>query len=57
MGLAEVPYPDVTALRALPWRSVSFVMGWRACVLVVRENTPEFLKSAVGKVWHRHVSR
>jgi hypothetical protein len=57
MGLADVPYPDVTALRALPWRSVSFVIGWRSCVLVARVGAPEFLNSAVGQVTHRPVSQ
>ena len=56
MGLAEIPHPDATALRALSWRSVSFMMGRRACVIVAREGAPEFLKPAVGRVKHRHVS-
>lgn len=53
MGMSEVPYPDLAPLRRLPWRSVSFVMGQRSCVLVVRPNGPAILRNAVGCVKHR----
>ena len=55
IGLVETPYPDTSALRLLPWRSISFAKGHRAGVLVARDDAPEFLKNAVGTVRHRHV--
>jgi Putative endonuclease, protein of unknown function (DUF1780) len=53
MGLVETPFSDVTSLRSQPWRSVTFLMGRRTCVLVARDDAPEFLKAAVGRVIHR----
>lgn len=51
--LIETPYPDISSLRSQPWRSVSFVMGFKACVLFARDDAPAFLKSAMSKVIHR----
>jgi hypothetical protein len=53
MGLIEAPYPDVTDLANLPWRSISFVMGRRSCVLTARGHAPKFLSAAVGTIKHR----
>lgn len=53
MGLIEKPVPNFTALQSHPWRSVSFVMGRRACVLAVSSDAPGFLRSAHGQVVHR----
>jgi Putative endonuclease, protein of unknown function (DUF1780) len=53
MGLIEKPAPKFTALQSHPWRSVSFVMGARACVLAVSSGAPGFLRSAHGQVVHR----
>jgi len=50
MELIETPFPDTSVLRSQPWRSVSFVMGDRACVLFARDDAPTFLKRAIGKV-------
>lgn len=55
-GLVETPYPDITAMRSLPWQSVSFLMGFKACVLFAQDDAPAFLKSAMGKVIHRPCS-
>ncbi len=55
MGLDETSFPDVASLRLQPWRSVSFQMGRRACVLVARDDAPDFLKAAIGRVTHRDV--
>lgn len=57
MGLVEAPYPDVTSLADLPWRSISFVMGRRSCVLTARGHAPEFLKAAVGIIKHHDDSQ
>lgn len=56
MGLIEVPFPDVTALLDQPWRSVSFVLGQRACVLVARADAPPFLTQATGRIVHRAIT-
>jgi hypothetical protein len=50
MGLIEAPFPDVGALQAHPWRSVSFVMGARACVLTAADTAPAFLRQIVGRI-------
>jgi len=54
-GLIENPYPDISELRSQQWRSVSFVMGFRACIFFAREDAPTFLQKAMGKVNHRPV--
>ena len=51
----EAPFPDVTALPALGWRSVSFVKGYRSCVLLATPRAPNFVRNAVGRVVHRNV--
>lgn len=51
----ETPFPDVTALSSLGWRSVSFVKGYRSCVLMATGNAPNFFRNAVGRVVHRKV--
>jgi len=56
MGLIEEPFPDVTALRDQPWRSVSFVLGQRACVLVARPDAPAFLTEAKGRIVHHTIT-
>ncbi len=56
MDLVETPFPDVTALRNQPWRSVSFIMGQRACVLVAQPDAPAFLRQSEGKIVHRPIS-
>jgi len=56
MGLTEVPFPDVAALRAQPWRSVSFIIGHRACVLVAQPHAPSFVRAAQGKIVHRSIT-
>ncbi len=55
MGLDEAIFPDVTSLRLQPWRSVSFQMGRRTCVLAARDDAPDFLRAAMGRVTHREV--
>ena len=51
----ETPFPDVTALSLLGWRSVSFVKGHRSSVLTATCNAPNFIRSAVGRVVHREI--
>lgn len=52
-GLIEEPFPDVAALHSHPWRSVSFNMGNRACVLYASQQAPGFLRDVVGQITHR----
>lgn len=54
MGLIETPFPDTTDLKKLGWRSVSFVMGLRSCVLTTNNNASSFLVSASHKISHRN---
>ena len=51
----EEPFPDVAALSALGWRSVSFMKGNRSCVLLATPGAPNFIRNAVGRVVHRNV--
>ena len=51
----RTPFPDVAALSALGWRSVSFVKGNRSCVLLATPGAPNFIRNAVGRVVHRNV--
>lgn len=53
MGLIEAPFPDTAALRSHSWRSVSFVMGLRACVLTATPGAPAFLQAVVAQFVHR----
>lgn len=53
MGVVMTPFPDVTALASLGWRSVSFVKGHWSCVLTAADDAPENLRTAVGKLVHR----
>lgn len=49
----ETPFPSVSALSSLGWKSVSFVKGYRSCVLVAFDDAPVFLKSNIGRIVHR----
>ena len=49
----ESPFPDVTVLSALGWKSVSFVKGYRSCVFAAANEAPKFIRDAVGRVVHR----
>jgi Putative endonuclease, protein of unknown function (DUF1780) len=53
MGLREQPFPDVTALCAQGWRSVSVVMGHRALVFCDTTAAPAFLRGVARQVIHR----
>lgn len=53
MGLIEEPFPDTSELTTLGWRSVSFVNGYRSCVLTVSSSAPEFMKDIVHTIQHR----
>ncbi|MCU7806955.1 MAG: DUF1780 domain-containing protein [Candidatus Thiodiazotropha sp. (ex Semelilucina semeliformis)] len=53
MGLTEEPFPDTSELAALGWRSVSFVKGYRSCVLTASPGAPEFLASIAENIRHR----
>ena len=52
MGLTEEPFPDTSELAALGWRSVSFVKGYRSCVLTASPGAPEFLANIAEKIRH-----
>ena len=52
MGLIETPYPDVSPLAALGYRSVSFLNGHRSCVFCAELDAPSFLSSHHG-ITHR----
>jgi hypothetical protein len=49
----EVPFPSVSALSSLGWKSVSFVKGHRSCVLTAAKDAPNFLRNNIGRVMHR----
>ncbi|CAJ6458397.1 Protein of uncharacterised function (DUF1780) [Burkholderia pseudomallei] len=53
MYVAEQPFPDTSALTAIGWRSISFLMGRRSCCFCARPDVPDFLKQAVGRICHR----
>jgi hypothetical protein len=52
-GLRETPFPDLTPIDSLGWRSVSFLMGYRSCTLSVAANAPSFLRNALKRIVHR----
>lgn len=41
--IVEKPFPDVTPLKALGYRSVSFLEGYRSCVFCADTKAPSFL--------------
>lgn len=51
-GLVETPFPDITSLALLGYRSVSFLNGHRSCVLCADPNAPSFLRLPSGII-HR----
>ncbi len=55
MRLVETPFPDVTPLAVLGYRSVSFLEGHRSCVLCAGSSAPSFLHVQTGII-HRAVS-
>lgn len=52
IGFIETPFPDVTPLALLGYRSVSFLEGHRSCVLCANSNAPSFLQVPPGII-HR----
>jgi hypothetical protein len=54
-GLQETPFPDLIPIDVLGWRSVSFLMGHRSCVLSVAQSAPSFLHFALKKITHRKI--
>lgn len=52
IGFIETPFPDVTPLALLGYRSVSFLEGHRSCVLCANSNAPSFLQVPTGII-HR----
>ncbi len=55
-GLHETPFPDLTPVDNLGWRSVSFLMGYRSCTLSVAPDAPSFLHGALKRIVHRKVN-
>jgi hypothetical protein len=54
VGLKETPYPDTKELSELGWRTVSFVIGHRSCVLTTSSNAPSFLVKSTHLIHHRN---
>lgn len=54
MGLVESPFPDITPLALLGYRSVSFLEGHRSCILCAAPSAPSFLHVPLGII-HRAV--
>ena len=52
--LIEAPFPSTDHLANLGWRSISFVMGQRSCCLYARDDAPDFIAAALGRVIHLH---
>ena len=52
-GLKETPFPDLTPIDKLGFRSVSFLMGYRSCTLSAASNAPSFLCGALKHIVHR----
>ena len=55
-GLVEAPFPDLKPFKALGYRSVAFVMGYRSSTLVATNDAPIFVKSALGQIVQRKLS-
>ncbi len=55
-GLQETPFPDLTPIENLGWRSVSFLMGHRSCTLATAKQAPSLLHPAVKRIVHRRVN-
>ena len=53
-SVPELPYPDTSKLASAGWRSVSFVKGQLSCCFYARDDAPDFIRSAVGKVSNLH---
>jgi hypothetical protein len=51
MGFIETPFPDVTPLALLGYRSVSFLEGHRSCVLCANPSAPSFLRVPPGIIY------
>ena len=51
--LIEEPFPDVSELQAMCFRSIGFVMGWRSATLFARADSPSFLSSNIRRIAHR----
>lgn len=49
----EAPFPDTSTLETLGWRSVSFIKGYRSCILIATDGAPAFIRNAVGRIAHR----
>jgi len=54
-GLQETPFPDLTPIDKLGFRSVSFLMGYRSCTLSAAADAPSFLHGALKRIVHRKV--
>jgi hypothetical protein len=52
MRLVETPFPDINPLAALGYRSVSFLQGYRSCVLCADPGAASFLHVQPGII-HR----
>lgn len=52
-GVQEEPFPDVSELATLGWRSVTFIKGDIACCFYASKEAPTWLREKVTQVFHR----
>lgn len=52
--LIETPFPATGYLASYGWRSISFVMGQQSSCIYARDDAPDFIKAALGRVIHLH---
>lgn len=53
MELIESSFPDASEMESLGWRSVSFIMGHRSCVLTTKPGASNILVKAVSSISYR----
>ena len=55
-GLVEAPFPELTALESLGYRSVAFVMGYRSSTLAAKGDAPSFITGPLSQIAHRKLN-
>ena len=54
-GYVASPLPASDAIRALGWRSVSFLAGYISCVIVAQSNAPDLLVEVEHQIKRRQI--